>query len=58
MVDQHTGAHDTLDYTQDLPLDLYPDQDVLVAQPRSDEERQCIRETFTKRSLWEARGSP
>lgn len=58
MVDQHTGAHDSLDFTQNLPLDLYPDQDVLVAQPRSEEDRQCLRRTFVDRSLWEARGSP
>ena len=58
MVGQPTGVHDSLDYTQNLPLDLYPTQDVLIAQPRSEEERQCIRETFVDRSLWDARGSP
>lgn len=58
MVGQPTGTHDTLDFTQNLPLDLYPAQDVLITQPRSDAERECIRDTFVDRSLWEAHGNP
>lgn len=52
-----TGERGGLDFTQNLPLDLYPDQSILVAQPTGDEER-CLRDTFPDRAIWQARGNP
>lgn len=52
------GERGPLDYTINLPLDLYPKQNVLVAQPVTAEDRQCLRDTFPDRSFYEARGNP
>jgi hypothetical protein len=52
-----TGERGGLDYTQNLPLDLYRDQNVLIAQPTGS-EYQCLRDRFPDREFWEARGNP
>ena len=31
-----------MDLTENLPLDLYPDQDVLIAIDRGPEEERCV----------------
>jgi hypothetical protein len=41
-----------LDLTENLPLDLYPDQDVLIAKEPAPVE--CIREHFPERTLYRA----
>lgn len=53
-----TGERGGLDLTQNLPLDLYPNQSVLIAQPVTADEDRCLRDTYPTRSFWEARGNP
>ncbi|CAN5285297.1 hypothetical protein BH09MYX1_BH09MYX1_58630 [soil metagenome] len=52
------GERGPLDYTINQPIDLYPNQNILVAQPTTNEDRQCLRSAFPDRSIWEARGNP
>ena len=49
---------DPLDVTQNLPLDLYPDQDVIYASERTPELNQCLREHFPNRKFYRAVGRP
>jgi hypothetical protein len=45
---------DPLDLTENLPLDLYPDQDVLIAIDRGPDETKCLREKYRGRGLYKA----
>ncbi len=55
--DGTTGFAD-MDLTTNLPLDLYPDQDVIIAIDRKkrDEATQCLRGMFPHRRLYYASG--
>jgi hypothetical protein len=52
-----TGFSD-MDVTRNLPLDLYPDQDVIVAIDRDSEHdaAACLRDAFPTRRLFTATG--
>lgn len=43
------------DLTEDLPLELFPDQDIIVALRQSPEMERCIRDHFPDRTYYEAR---
>ncbi len=45
---------DPMDLTENLPLDLYPDQDVLIAIDRDPEEVRCVRERYRRRTFYRA----
>lgn len=45
---------DPLDLTENLPLDLYPNQDVLIAIDRGPEETRCVQERYRGRKLYRA----
>jgi hypothetical protein len=49
---------DPLDLTENLPLDLYPHQDVLIAIERKPEYTQCVRTNFPDRAVYRATGNP
>jgi hypothetical protein len=51
---------DPMDLTENLPLDLYPNQDVLVAVDRGPEATACVREHYPGRTFYRAvpSGSP
>jgi hypothetical protein len=53
-----TTAFSELDLTTNLPIDLYPDQDVLVAIERQTpgEAAACLRAAFPERKLYSASG--
>lgn len=53
----HTGAVDSEDLTKNLPLDLYPDQDVLVAVSKTPSLDQCVQRSYPDRALYRATGS-
>lgn len=48
---------DALDLTTNLPIDLYPNQDVLIAHEGSPDIRACLRAAFPTRTLYSATGS-
>ena len=45
---------DPLDLTENLPLDLYPNQDVLIAIDRGPEETRCAQEKYRGRKFYRA----
>ena len=45
---------DPMDLTENLPMDLYPDQDVLIAIDRGPDELKCVREKYKGRALYRA----
>jgi hypothetical protein len=49
---------DALDLTENLPLDLYPNQDVLIAIERKPEFTRCVRTNFPDRAIYRATGNP
>jgi hypothetical protein len=49
------AASHALDLCENLPLDLYPDQDVLLAIDRGDESLRCVHAAYPDRALY--RGS-
>jgi hypothetical protein len=53
-----TTGFDPLDLTENLPIDLYPNQDVLIAIERKPEWTQCIRTGFPGRAIYRATGNP
>ncbi len=56
-----TGAtgFDPLDLTENLPIDLYPHQDVLIAIERNRPEfARCLRASFPDRTMYRATGNP
>ena len=46
---------DSLDLTENLPIDLYPDQDVIIAMDLFDTTR-CLRQAYPDRALYRAIG--
>jgi hypothetical protein len=54
----YTTGFNELDLTTNLPIDLYPDQDVIYAIDKSKpaEAVACLRNAFPARSLWLASG--
>ena len=42
---------DSMDLTEDLPLQFYPDQDVLIARSASDASNDCVRKEFAHRTI-------
>ena len=51
---QGLNTTDPLDLTENLPLDLYPDQDVLIAIDRNADETRCVQEKYRGRALYRA----
>jgi hypothetical protein len=51
-----TGV-DWLDLTENLPLNLYPNQDVIIAAERSADTAECVQAAFPKRTLFRAIGA-
>jgi hypothetical protein len=49
---------DVLDLTENLPLDLYPNQDVLIAIERKPEFTRCVRAHYPDRAFYRASGNP
>jgi hypothetical protein len=45
---------DSRDLTEDLPLELYPDQDVIIAIDRRPESLACVRELYPGRPYYRA----
>ena len=45
---------DPLDLTENLPLDLYPNQDVLIAIDRGPDETRCVQEKYRGRAFYRA----
>ena len=43
---------DPMDLTENLPLDLYPDQDVIIAVDRGPDETRCLQEKFRGRTFY------
>ena len=52
-----TGGVDSRDLTQNLPLDLYPDQDVLYAVPKTRGLDECVLRNHPGRAVYRASGS-
>ena len=52
-----TTGFDALDLTENLPIALYPNQDVLIAIDRSRATRLCLRQAFPDRRELHARGT-
>ncbi len=51
------GYTDPLDMTTNLPLDLYPNQDVIIAIERSPDAVSCMRSAFPGRRFYRAAGT-
>jgi hypothetical protein len=53
----HDGVSsvDSMDLTEDYPVDLYPNQDVLIARADSVASEKCVREHFKDRTIVHAR---
>ncbi|HLK37644.1 MAG TPA: hypothetical protein VKU41_12880, partial [Polyangiaceae bacterium] len=49
---------DPMDLTENLPLDLYPHQDVLIALDKGPESIQCVRTHYPGRSYYRAVPGP
>ncbi|HSQ67053.1 MAG TPA: hypothetical protein VLM85_27735 [Polyangiaceae bacterium] len=52
-----TAGVDALDLTQNLPLDLYPNQDVIVAITRTPALERCVRDHYPDRAMYRASGA-
>ena len=48
------NSTDPMDLTENLPLDLYPNQDVIIAIDRGPEETQCVQKYFHGRTFYRA----
>ncbi len=48
------NSTDPLDLTENMPLELYPDQDVLIALERDPEQVKCVREKYRGRAFYRA----
>jgi hypothetical protein len=57
-VDRGVNDTDPLDLTENLPIDLYPDQAVLVAIDRGPASIECVRREFPVRALYRALPGP
>jgi hypothetical protein len=51
---QGLNTTDVLDLTENLPIDLYPDQDVLIAIDRGEEETRCVQQKYRGRAFYRA----
>lgn len=51
-----TAGVDPMDLTQNLPLDLYPNQNVIVGVSRTPALEKCARAEFPDRAVYDARG--
>jgi len=51
---QEIANIDSMDLTENLPLQYYPDQDVLVARTITPQSDVCVREHFRDRPIWRA----
>jgi hypothetical protein len=51
-----TGGVSELDLTQNLPLDMYPNQDVIVAISKTPGLDRCVRAMFPNRAVYRASG--
>jgi hypothetical protein len=49
---------DPMDLTENLPLDLYPNQDVLVALERGPEVVRCVKDLYPRRRFYRAVPAP
>jgi hypothetical protein len=49
---------DPMDLTENLPLDLYPNQDVLIALDRNPDVERCVKELYPKRHFYRAIAGP
>jgi hypothetical protein len=49
---------DVRDLTENLPITLYPKQDVLIAIDRSPESTRCVRSSYGDRKVYRASGNP
>ena len=58
VVNKGSTVSDPLDLTQNLPLDLYPDQRIIYATERSPEQNACLRQRFPNRTFYRAAGRP
>ena len=47
-----------LDLPENYPIDLYPNQDVLIAVDHKPEYTQCVRANFPDRAIYRATGNP
>jgi hypothetical protein len=47
-----------MDLTENLPLDLYPNQDVLIAIERGPELVRCVQEHYPNRRFYRALPGP
>ncbi len=45
---------DPMDLTENLPLDLYPDQDVLIVIDRDPDETRCVQNKYRSRTMYRA----
>ena len=45
---------DAMDLTENLPLELYPEQEVLIAQDKGPDLERCIRQQYPHRKLYRA----
>jgi hypothetical protein len=54
VADPNVSVTSPLDLTENLPIDLYPDQDVLLANNHDPGTVQCLKEHFPQRSLYRA----
>jgi hypothetical protein len=48
------NSTDPMDLTENLPLDLYPTQDVIIAIDRGPEQTQCVQNYFRGRTFYRA----
>ncbi len=51
---QGLNTTDPMDLTENLPLDLYPNQDVIIAIDRGPEETQCVLQKYRGRNFYRA----
>jgi hypothetical protein len=58
MAKMGTTGFDPRDLPENLPIELYPNQDVLVAIERQPESERCIRANYPERAFYRAAGTP
>ncbi len=57
LVQPGTTGSDTGDLTTNLPIDLYPQQDVIIAVDKAPEAASCLRAAFPTRRFYRASGT-
>jgi hypothetical protein len=58
MAKMGTTGFDARDLPENLPIELYPNQDVLIAIERQPESERCVRASFPDRPVFHASGNP